>query len=57
MISATGVATVLAVAKYATLGNDSCNLSRDGFERQVARVIVLCVLCNSAFRVAKRYHM
>ena len=29
------------VARYVTLGNDSCNLSRNGVARQVARKIAL----------------
>ena len=37
MDSATGLETLLAVARYVALGNDSCNLSRNGVARQVLR--------------------
>ena len=47
-VSVTGLAMFLTVARYVTLGNDSCNLSRNDFSRQVAQKIAQC---NSAFRL------
>ena len=45
---ATGLAKFSAVARYVTLGSDSCNLSRNGVARQVARKIAQC---NSVLKV------
>ena len=41
-VSETCLSTFLAVARYVTLGNDSCNLFRNGVARQVARNIAQC---------------
>ena len=38
-VSGTCLITFLAVARYVTLGNDSCNLFRNGVARQVAEIL------------------